>query len=87
LNEDGSFDGLQNRDASRRRDITILGANSGGFIGPASDNKVKVKVKEATTSLMPTDYDSNPQPFVAIDNAPDQVEVELELEEINYVGF
>jgi hypothetical protein len=110
LNEDGTFDGLQNREARvdpgkteeeqpmLRRDITIVGANNsgtnlrepppGGFTGPTIDNKVKVKVKEATTSLMPTDYDQNPQPFVVFDNAlPDEVEVEFELEEINYLGL
>jgi hypothetical protein len=98
LREDGTFDGLQNRDArtdpAKRRDLAILGLNDSGsnlpwpqprvFTGPTFDNKVKVKIKEATTSLMRTDYDKKPQPFAVFDNAPDQVEVELELEEINF---
>jgi hypothetical protein len=107
VNEDGTFDGLQNREARidpgqtekkqpmLRSDITIVGADNSGanlrespevFTGPASNNKVWVKVKEATSSLMRTDYDRKPEPFVIIDNAPDQVEVELELEEINFIG-
>jgi hypothetical protein len=100
VKEDGTFDGLQNREArtnpAQRRDITIVGLNNSGnnlpppqpgvFTGPTIDNKIKVKVKEATTSLMSTDYDKKPQPFAVYDNAPGQVEVELELEEINYIG-
>jgi hypothetical protein len=108
LNDDGTFNGLQNREArvdpgktveeqpTLRRDITIVGADNSGtslrelppevLPGSANDNKVKVKIKEAITSVMPTDYDKKPKPFAIYDNAPDQVEVELELEEINYIG-
>jgi hypothetical protein len=100
LNDDGTFDGLQNREArtdpAQRRDLAILGLNDSGsnlpwpqpevFAGPTIDNKIKVKVKDATTSLMPTDYDKKPRPFAVFDNAPDQVQVEVELEGINYIG-
>ena len=57
--------------------------------GPTIDNKVKVKVRKATTSLMPTFYDNNPQPFVVFESnaLPGQVHVELDLKDINYVGF
>ena len=76
-----------------RRDIMIVGArsgpnlrepSSGELTGPASDNAVTVKVVHATSSLMPTAYDPAPQPFVVIDNAPNQVRVKLVLNHINW---
>ena len=38
---------------------------------------------------MPTFYDNNPQPFVVFDSnaLPGQLHVELDLKDINYVGF
>jgi len=103
LKGDGSFDGAQNRDARtsppRRRDVAIVGLNDSNnnlpypqatvLTGPTIDNKVKVKVRKATTSLMPTFYDNNPQPFVVFDSnaLPGQLHVELDLKDINYVGF
>jgi len=71
----------------RRRDIVIVGVDDsgtnlrepppGGLSGPASGNRVKLLVRNATSSLMPTDYDPSPQPLLIIDNAPSAVQIML----------
>jgi hypothetical protein len=36
---------------------------------------VRLLLRRATSSLMPTDYDAAPQPIVIEDNAPDVVDI------------
>jgi hypothetical protein len=37
--------------------------------------RVSLLLRRATSSLMPTDYDADPQPIVIEDNAPDVVDI------------
>jgi hypothetical protein len=77
LTASGAFDGLQNRRANRRTDLRIVGAvlATPGLTGPTSGMSVRLLLRRATSSLMPTDYDADPQPIVIDDNAPDVVDI------------
>jgi hypothetical protein len=81
LTASGEFEGLQNRQTTnqvtRRRDLRIVGAvlAAPGLTGPTSGMSVKLLQRRTTSSLMPTDYDSAPQPIVIEDNAPDVVDI------------
>jgi hypothetical protein len=77
LTASGAFDGLQNRRANRRTDLRIVGAvlAAPGLTGPTSGMSVRLLLRQATSSLMPTDYDLAPQPIVIEDNAPDVVDI------------
>jgi hypothetical protein len=83
LTASGEFDGPQNRQTTnqvtRRRDLRIVGAvlAAPGLTGPTSDMSVKLLLRQATSSLMPTDYDPAPQPIVIEDNAPDVVDITI----------
>ena len=71
----------------RRRDIVVIGVDDsgtnlrepppGGLSGPASGNRVKLLVRNATSSLTPTEYDPSPQPLLIVDNAPSAVQIVL----------
>jgi hypothetical protein len=77
----GAFDGLQNRRTSnqvtRRTDLRIVGAvlATPGLTGPTSGMSVRLLLRRTISSLMPTDYDADPQPIVIEDNAPDVVDI------------
>src|SRR5262245_96958 len=81
LTASGAFDGPQNRQTTnqvtRRRDLRIVGAvlAAPGLTGPTSGMSVRLLLRQATSSLMPTDYDADPQPIVIEDNAPDVVDI------------
>jgi hypothetical protein len=77
LTASGAFDGLQNRRANRRTDLRIVGAvlASPGLTGPTSDISVRLSQRHTQSSLMPTTYDSAPQPIFIDDNAPDVVDI------------
>jgi hypothetical protein len=81
LTASGAFDGLQNRrttnQVTRRTDLRIVGAvlAAPGLTGPTSGMSVSLLLRRATSSLMPTDYDSDPQPIFIDDNAPDVVDI------------
>jgi hypothetical protein len=81
LTASGEFDGLQNRrtanQVTRRTDLRIVGAvlAAPGLTGPTSGMSVRLLLRRATSSLMPTDYDVVPQPIVIEDNAPDVVDI------------
>jgi hypothetical protein len=71
---DGALDGPQNEDAvaGKRRDVVIVGEVGAGT-GTTSGNKVNVQIVGATSSLLPTSYDPDPEPFLVNDNAPAEV--------------
>ena len=81
LTASGASDGLQNRrtinQVTRRTDLRIVGAvlTTPGLTGPTSGMNVSLLLRRATSSLMPTAYDSDPQPIVIDDNAPDVVDI------------
>jgi hypothetical protein len=81
LTASGAFDGLQNRrtinQVTRRTDLRIVGAvlAAPGLTGPTSGMSVRLLLRRATSSLMPTDYDPDPQPIFIDDNAPDVVDI------------
>jgi hypothetical protein len=81
LTASGKFDGLQNRQTTNqvtiRRDLRIVGAvlAAPGLTGPTSGMSVRLLQRRTTSSLMPTTYDSNPQPIVIEDNGPDVVDI------------
>jgi hypothetical protein len=77
LTASGEFDGLQNRRANRRTDLRIVGAvlAAPDLTGPTSGMSVRLLLRRATSSLMPTDYDPDPRPIVIEDNAPDVVDI------------
>jgi hypothetical protein len=81
LTTSGAFEGLQNRrtanQVTRRTDLRIVGAvlAAAGLTGPTSGMSVSLLLRRATSSLMPTDYDADPQPIVIEDNAPDVVDI------------
>jgi hypothetical protein len=77
LTASGAFDGLQNHRADRRTDLRIVGAvlTAPGLTGPTSGMSVRLLQRRTTSSLMPTTYDSNPQPIVIEDNGPDVVDI------------
>jgi hypothetical protein len=81
LTASGEFDGPQNRQTINqvtiRRDLRIVGAvlATPGLTGPTSGMSVSLLLRRTTSSLMPTDYDSDPQPIFIDDNAPDVVDI------------
>ena len=81
LTASGEFDGPQNRQTTnqvtRRRDLRIVGAvlAAPGLAGPTSGMSVRLLPRQTTSSLMPTDYDADPQPIVIEDNAPGVVDI------------
>ena len=81
LTASGEFDGPQNRQTTNqvtsRRDLRIVGAvlAAPGLTGPTSGMSVRLLLRQTTSSLMPTDYDTAPQPIVIEDNAPDVVDI------------
>jgi hypothetical protein len=79
LTASGAFDGLQNRRANRRVDLRIVGAvlAAPDLTGPTSGMSVRLLLRRTTSSLMPTDYDPDPQPILIEDNAPDVVDITI----------
>ena len=83
LTASGAFDGLQNRrtinQVTRRTDLRIVGAvlPAPGLTGPTSGMRVRLFLRQATSSLMPTTYDPAPQPISINDNAPDVVDITI----------
>jgi hypothetical protein len=81
LTASGEFDGLQNRRANlnRRTDLRIVGAvlATPDLTGPTSGMSVRLLQRHTESSLMPTDYDSAPQPIDVDDNAPDVVDITI----------
>ena len=81
LTASGEFDGPQNRQTinqvTSRRDLRIVGAvlATPGLMGPTSGMSVRLLLRQATSSLRPTDYDADPEPIVIEDNAPDVVDI------------
>jgi hypothetical protein len=81
LTASGAFDGLQNRrttnQVTRRTDLRIVGAMLAApdLTGPTSGMSVRLLLRRTISSLMPTDYDADPQPIVIEDNAPDVVDI------------
>jgi hypothetical protein len=79
LTASGAFDGPQNRTATTRRDLRIVGAvlAAPDLTGPTSDISVSLLQRHTQSSLMPTTYDAAPQPISINDNAPDVVDITI----------
>jgi hypothetical protein len=78
---------LSDFETPRRRDILIIGANNwgtnhvlpppGGLTGAASGNRVRLLMRQTTSSRNPLAYDADPRPFMIVDNKPNEVEIRL----------
>jgi hypothetical protein len=79
LTASGAFDGPQNRTATTRRDLRIVGAvlAAPALTGPTSDISVRLLQRHTQSSLMPTTYDAAPRPISINDNAPDVVDITI----------
>jgi hypothetical protein len=64
---------------TRRTDLRIVGAvlATPDLTGPTSGMSVRLLLRRTTSSLMPTDYDADPQPIDIDDNAPDVVDITI----------